>query len=206
MYQKRVLFVCPFQSAVLILWAAMLCTFVTPSLSQDVSAHEYTVSPGNSSIIFKIQNRFITFVYGRFNEFAGTVTFSSSNPSDTRVDLTIKSNSVDTNNERRDKHLRNEDFFDMTKYPEITFVSTEARHIKDNVYELTGDLTLHGTSRPVTVQFAHTGTSDASNGRQLIGGECTFSIKRSEFGMGFAAPGIADEVTLTVSIEAKRTI
>ncbi len=174
--------------------------------ASNSGAPEYMVAPGMSSVIFRIKNRQITYVYGRFNELAGRVIFAQDDPSKIRVYLTVQANSIDTNNERRDNHLRNEDFFEVGQYPEIIFKTKSARKVENDSYELSGDLTMHGVTKTVKVQFTHTGTTPVQNDTERIGGECTFTVNRSDFGMDWGIPGTGDEVTITASLEAKRSL
>ena len=161
------------------------------------SADTFGVNTTNSSVVFRIKNRRVTFFYGRFNNLSGTYRIDSDEPSKSMFELKITVESLDTANAKRDAHLKGKDFFDAEAFPEILFKSTSVKKGKDaDTYEVTGDMTLHGVTKSMTVELAHTGTQGA-----MSGFETKFSIKRSDFGMDNFLPGIADEVQLFVSVE-----
>ena len=166
---------------------------------------EFQIDPVHSSVVFKVKHNGIGFIYGRFNDIAGTLSVDNKKaPTKLEVKATVKTKSVDTNSKKRDKHLKKAEFLHLKKYKEITFEAKECVKLDDNKFELTGSLTLLGETLPLTVLLTITGTKKVEPGRDRIGGESTFTIKRSDFGMGKMLKGIADEVTIIVSIEAER--
>ena len=113
--------------------------------------------------------------------------------------MTVDVNTINTRIDARDKHLRSADFFDVEKYPKMTFKSTSIRKTGDNKYELKGDLTMHGITKPVTVNMWHRGSIRKNEGQKMTAGlQFTATIKRSDFNIGskFPAPMLSDEVTL----------
>jgi len=146
----------------------------------------------------------VAYLYGRFNEVTGTVILDPEDLAASRVDIQVKAESIDTHNADRDKHLKSPEFFDVEKYPLITFRSQACRKIGDNEYEVQGDLTLHGVTRPLTVTVVHTGAGPGMQGEYRVGFETTFTIKRSDFGMTTLIGPVADEVRITVSGEGIR--
>ncbi len=165
----------------------------------SVSADKWEVDPAHSAVVFSISHLDTSNQHGRFNEIAGSVTTGES-PS---VAFTVQAASVDTNNAKRDDHLRGPDFFNAKQFPTITFTSTAAT-ANDAGYELTGDMTLHGVTNPITVQMDKTGEGDDPWGNHRIGYETTFTISRSDFGMSNMLEMVGDEVALTVSFEGIR--
>lgn len=170
-------------------------------------AREYEINDENSAIGFKILNRGVNYIYGRFNRFSGTMAVDNrKDPKQLAVEVTVKTKGLDTNSKKRDKHLKGGDFFNAKKFKTIAFKSTKSTKLEDGKFELTGDLTLLSETKPITVVFEITGSKKMGPGHYLIGGHTSFTIKRSEWGMNKFLKGMADEVTITVSIEASREI
>ena len=163
----------------------------------------YTVDVVHSSVIYRIKHMDVAYHYGRFNEYSGTFLLDAENPSNSIVDLTIQTASVDSGHEGRDKHLRNPDFFDVEQFPTATFVANSVRKTSDDTFETTGEFTLHGVTKPITVTIHHTGSGEGRGGVQIAGMESTFTIKRSDFNLGKPG-GVGDEVRITVSLEGAR--
>jgi polyisoprenoid-binding protein YceI len=164
-------------------------------------ADTYRVDPVHSSVVFRIKHFNVGYIHGRFNQIAGTVTFDPNNPDKASFDLQVKADSIDTNNTARDKHLKGPDFFNVQEFPSITFKSKQVRPVSDRMYEVTGDLTLHGVTQPVTAKLEYVGTGKDPRGTERIGFETTFTIRRSEFGMKGMLGDIGDEVRITAAFE-----
>jgi len=168
------------------------------------SAAIYDVDPVHSSVIFRIKHLSVAYFYGRFNEVAGTFAFDDRDPAHSTFDLQVKVASIDTNNADRDKHLKSAEFFDLERYPLITFKSRSARKTGENTLEVRGDLTLRGVTRALTVTVERSGCGAGMRGEQRCGWETTFEIRRSEFGMTALLGPVGDEVRLLVSVEGVR--
>lgn len=164
----------------------------------------YKVDPVHSSNWFCIKHLNVANFYGRFNELEGTIVLNPSDPAACSFDIQIKVDSVDSNNSGRDKHLKSGEFFDAEKYPQIKFKSTAVKKAGEEAYDVQGDLTLHGVTKPLTVKVERTGAGPGMKGERRAGFETRFDIKRSDFGMTTMLNGLGDEVRLTVSIEAVR--
>lgn len=162
-------------------------------------AEEYKVDPAHTSVYFKIRHLGISDVYGRFNKPEGTYTTGES-PS---FNLSLQADSIDTGVERRDAHLRSADFFNVEKFPTITLKSTEVTETEEG-YELTGDLTLHGVTKPVTFPLVKIGETTDQQGNHRTGFATQFKIKRSDYGMTNMLGPVGDEVTLMISFEGIR--
>ena len=115
----------------------------------------------------------------------------------------MKAESIDTHNEDRDKHLRGQDFFAVKQYPDITFKSHSIRKHGDH-YEATGELTLHGVSKKVTLDLTNIASAKGRKGEDLIGGEAKLTIKRTEYGMDKLVGPVGDEVNVMIGIEARK--
>jgi polyisoprenoid-binding protein YceI len=147
----------------------------------------YTIDPTHSRIGFVARHAMVTKVRGSFNEFSGTGNLDLANPSNSRIDLTIQAASIDTRNADRDAHLRSNDFFDMAAHPEIRFVSSSVASADSDRYEVTGDLTIKGITKPVTIEFEYTGAAVDPFGNQRVGFEGTTTINRKDWGISWNA-------------------
>jgi polyisoprenoid-binding protein YceI len=161
----------------------------------------YKVDPVHSTVLFKVKHFGVGYVYGRFNKFAGTVSFDDANPADSSIAVTVNTSSVDSGNQGRDQHLRGPDFFNVKEFPEVTFKSTAVKKIDDHNYEVTGDLTLLGVTKPITAKVERIGTATDPRGGQRSGIEAVFTIKRLDYGMKFMPDALGDEVTVTAALE-----
>ncbi len=168
------------------------------------AAETYQVDPGHSSATFKVKHFNISYVTGRFDDISGKIVVDSKNPPASSVEISIKTASINTNNEKRDKHLRNEDFFDVGKYPIMGFKSKKAKKLDDGTYEVTGDFSLHGVTKTITVPVRIVGEGDVSWGGHHIGFETRFRIKRSDYGMNKLIPAAGDQVEILITVEAIR--
>ena len=148
---------------------------------------EYTIDPSHSQIGFTARHAMVTKVRGAFNEYDGSGYFDADNPSNSRLELTIKAASIDTRNADRDNHLRSNDFFDMETYPEIRFVSTNVESAGDDRYKVTGDLTIKDVTKPVTIDFEVTGAAVDPFQNQRIGLEGRTTINRKDWGVNWNA-------------------
>ncbi len=167
----------------------------------------FEIDGRHSSVIFKVLNRDVSFVFGRFNDIKGTIVVDKfRNTKQLEVHATVKAKSIDTNAKGRDKDLKKADFFNVKKHKEISFTTTSSKRLEKGKFELTGDLTLLGQTHPITVLFEITGAGNKGPGKYIMGGISTFTIQRSQWGMTHAMKGIADEVTITVSLQAVRDV
>jgi len=171
----------------------------------------YAIDPTHSRIGFVARHAMVTKVRGSFNEFEGTGYFEAENPAGSHLTLTIQAASIDTRNADRDGHLRSNDFFDMETYPTITFASTAVEQTGDTDYRVTGDLTIKGVTKPVTVDFEHTGSAVDPYGNQRIGFEGTTTVNRKDWGVSWNAALdaggvlVSEKVTLELEVSAIRT-
>lgn len=167
-----------------------------------VAADTYKVDGVHSSAMFKIRHLGVSNVIGRFNDISGTITADKKKPESSSVKITIKTASVDTNNDTRDNHLRSPDFLDSRKYPTMSFKSTKVRKLSATKYEVTGDFTLHGVTKTIRVKVDFLGEGKGMKGETRAGFETSFTIKRSDYGMKKDIPMVGDEVQITLSVEA----
>jgi polyisoprenoid-binding protein YceI len=168
----------------------------------------YTLDAGHSRLGFVARHAMVTKVRGAFNEWEGTATIDGDDLAKSSVSVTIKSESIDTRNEQRDGHLRSNDFLAMDEYPTITFVSTGVAKTGDASVEVTGDLTVRGVTKSVTIPFDYEGAATDPFGNERVGFEGSVVISRKEFGVEWNAPLeaggvlVSDKVTLEFEISA----
>jgi polyisoprenoid-binding protein YceI len=167
----------------------------------------WAVDPTHSSVEFSVKHLGIATVKGVFREFEGTLVVGEDLASATAAG-TVKVASVDTNEPQRDEHLRSPDFFDAATYPELTFASTAIRPVDDEVFEIDGEITLHGVTKPITLTAEIQGFEQDPWGNERVGLEVTGQLKRGDFGMTFnQALGsgnmlVSDKVKLSLDVSA----
>lgn len=186
--------------SLLILVAGLLSTL----WAYPVAAQTYQIDPVHTSLVFRVKHMNTAYVYGRFNHVTGSIVLDERNPARSSVTIEVDANSVFTANEQRDNHLRSPDFFNTRQFPTITFKSTEVRRVNANTVQVKGDLTMRGVTRPITANVTLTGKGKNPQGREIIGFETTFTIRRSEFGIRYGLPALGDEVRVILSVEAGR--
>jgi polyisoprenoid-binding protein YceI len=165
------------------------------------AAGAWSVDPVHSSMVFRIKHMNTAYFYGTFNDLSGTVTFDEAKPEASSVDLAVKIDSVETHADGRNKHLKSASFFNSAEFPTATFKSTAWKG-SGTSFDVTGDMTIHGVKKPLTIKLEKTGEGKGQQG-PIIGFETTFTIKRSDFGITYMPDGLSDEVKMVVSIEAK---
>jgi len=168
------------------------------------AAETYKLDPAHTSIVFRVKHLGVSYVFGRFNGPTGSFVFDESSPSKNAIEMQAETKNIDTAVEKRDTHLKSPDFFNAGEYPLVSFKSKSVKKSGETAYEVSGDLTLLGKTRPITVEVNATGAGKDPWGGFRRGFETSFSIKRSDFGMGFMMGGVSDEVNLTVSVEGIR--
>lgn len=148
---------------------------------------DYTLDPTHSRIGFVARHAMVTKVRGSFNEFEGRGHFDAADPSRSSLEVTIRTASIDTRNADRDAHLRSNDFLDMDNHPEIRFASTSVETVGESTYRVTGDLTIKGITRPVTIDFGYTGTAVDPFGNRRLGLEGAVTVNRKDWGVNWNA-------------------
>ena len=165
----------------------------------------FKFDPAHSTIAFKVRH-FLGTAKGKFTKFSGTIEVDRDHPEKSSVVATIQAASIDTAIAKRDEHLRGEDFFNVQKFPEITFKSRHVKQTGPNTGDIIGDLTMHGVTRTITLHAQLLGAAEDQTSRWRI---ATAPIKRSEFGLSWsksveAVSMIGDEVAVDIQIEAAR--
>lgn len=171
-------------------------------------AADYKIDPAHTHIEFRVPHVVVSKVEGRFNKFEGTFSFDEKSQKLDKVNVIIKTDSIDTNQPDRDKHLRSADFFDVAKHPDITFKGTKTIYDGPKPEKIEGDLTIHGVTKKVTMEIDYKGAVTDHMGTRRIAFECELEINRKDFGMTWnksldkGGVAVGDEVKIEILGEA----
>ena len=182
---------------------ALIAITAVPRLA---SAADYLIDTkgAHAFIQFRIRHLGYSWLLGRFNDFQGSFSYDEANPAAAKVAVTIQTASVDSNHAERDKHLRSDDFLDVKKFPEAKFVSTGYKENKDGTAVLTGDFTLHGVTRPLTIDVKHVGHGPDPWGGFRRGFEGATKFTLVDYNINHNLGPAAREVELFLSVEGIR--
>ena len=167
------------------------------------AAETFTVDASHTAVIFSVSHFGYSFTYGRFNKPVGRFLIDRENPANSQFQFALDADSLDTNDAKRDEHLRSADFFNVALYPQITFESTSVTKTEKG-YDVTGKLTLHGMIQQVTLPIIAMGEGRGPYGKYRAGMSFQLQIKRSDFGMKTMIGPIGDNVAITASFEGIR--
>ena len=156
------------------------------STAVDTISGNYALDPSHTRIGFSARHAMVTKVRGQFDQFEGSAHVDAATPANSSVNVVIQAASVTTGNEQRDGHLKTPDFFDIENHPQITFVSTKVERDGDE-WDITGDLTINGISKSVTIPFEETGSAKDPYGNIRVGFEGSTTIDRTDWGLTFNA-------------------
>ena len=162
----------------------------------------FTIDDVHSVALFRVHHLGAGQFWGRFNDVSGNFAFEQGKAEGLRFDVTIKTESVDSGNADLDQHLRSPDFFSTKDFPSMTFKSTEATKTGEGTFDVAGELTMRGVTKPVTAKVEFCGMRDMGRGPKA-GFEATFTVKRSEFGVNYGVDkgAIGDDVKVIVGLE-----
>lgn len=182
----------------------LLLGFITTPFA--VQAEDYVIDTKNAHafIQFRIKHLGYSWLYGRFNDFQGSFSYDEKHPEKAKVKVTLKTASIDTNYAERDKHLRSDDFFDVKKYPESTFVSTSYQPTGNGKGVLKGKLTLHGVTKTVSVKVEQIGAGPDPWGGYRRGFYGTTTLTLADFGMTYDLGPASTTAELLLSLEGVR--
>lgn len=180
--------------------AALALALSAASLAQGA---DYVIDTkgAHAFIQFRIKHLGYSWLLGRFNDFEGRFSYDEEHPAASKVEVTIRTASIDSNHAERDKHLRGEDFLAVDKYPEARFVSTAFSEDDDGTARLSGELTLRGVTRPVAIEVQHIGHGPDPWGGYRRGFQGTTVLKLADFGIDYDLGPAAREVELFLSVE-----
>jgi len=182
----------------------LFCALALAAAMPAGAVDTYVIDPTHTFARFSYLHLGLSHASGQFDKTSGTVTLDPANKSGS-VDVTIDAKSVNTGVEKFDDHLKSKDFFEVDKYPTITFKSDRLKFAGDKLESVTGNLTVHGVTKPVTLKVTHFACKDHPMKKvPACGANATATIKRSEFGVGGSVPYVGDETTLSIQIEAHK--
>lgn len=186
------------------------CAFLISGRSASAEPEKYDIDSAHSAANFSIKHLMISNVKGAFTKVKGVVEYDEKNPKDSKVEATIEMDSVDTHEPNRDTHLKSVDFFDVTKYPTMSFKSTKVVP-KGNHLEVTGELNLHGVTKPVTLDVdGPTAEINDPMGSKRRGASAHTTINRKDFGVSWnknldnGGVTLGDQVDITIDMEMKK--
>lgn len=195
--------------------AASVCTmsYIQPVFAEDkivpvapVSVEHYTFDKAHTQILFFVDHLGFSKSQGEFLDFDGFFNFDLEHPEKSNVDISINVPGLDMDDEKWNAHMQSADFFDAEKFPTMTFKSTEIEVTGKKTANITGDLTLLGVTKPVTLVAKHNKSDKhAFSGKYVSGFSATTAIKRSEFGMEYGLPMVGDDVEIRIEVEGLRT-
>jgi polyisoprenoid-binding protein YceI len=184
---------------------------VTLLAASPLLADTYTIDKSHSEANFRVRH-LVSNVSGKFDDFSGTITGELAKPAGASVEFTIKTASIDTGTPDRDKHLRSADFFDADKFPEITFKSTAIKASgKKNVYSVTGNLTMHGVTKKVTLPVEYLGSAKDPWGNEKAGFTLTTTLNRKDYGVNWnkaldnGGMLVSEDVQVTINLETAKS-
>jgi polyisoprenoid-binding protein YceI len=184
--------------------AAVVATVALAFAAPSFAAESYKVDPVHSTAIFRIKHANVSFFSGRFNEPGGSFTLDEADPTKSSFNIVLTADKVDTANDQRNGHLKSPDFFNAKQYPTIEFKSTSVKKAEGNVLHVTGNLTMHGVTKSITVPVELTGKGQFPAGVQRAGVEATFVVKRSDFGMSKMLEALSDDVKVVVGLSGMK--
>lgn len=177
---------------------------LTSGMAQAAETYKMDTEGSHAFIQFKIQHLGFSWLLGRFNTFDGEFVLDQKNIENSKVKVTIDVASVDSNHGERDKHLRGKDFFEVAKYPEAIFVSTRVEKTGERTAKITGDFTLKGVTKPVTLDAEYIGGGKDPWGGYRQGFEATTQLKLKDFGIDYNLGPASEVVDIYISVEGIR--
>ncbi|MEH6470884.1 MAG: YceI family protein [Halopseudomonas sp.] len=164
--------------------------------SPIISAAEYNIDPAHTFITFRVQHLGVSWLNGRFNDISGSFNYDANDEAASKIDMTVKTASVDSNHAERDKHLRSDDFLDTEKHPTASFKSSSF-----DGKTLNGDLTLHGVTKPITIDVVKVGEGKDPWGGYRAGFVGNYNLKRADFDISYNLGPAAEVVEMQFNIE-----
>ncbi|MDD9899735.1 MAG: YceI family protein [Alphaproteobacteria bacterium] len=175
------------------------------STQAQAAVEEYDFDKKHTQVFFKVSHLGFSISHGRFNEVDGGFSFDLDHPEKSSVNVTIKTDSLDMGQDGWDEHLKGEDFFKVEAFPEMTFKSTAVEVTGEKTAKVTGDLTLLGVTKPVTLDVTYNKAGiHPFGGKYVAGFSATGMLKRSDFGMTYGLPNIGDDVHMMIEVEGFR--
>jgi polyisoprenoid-binding protein YceI len=192
-------------------WISKTAIAIAIAITVPVLAHADTwqIDPAHTNVEFSVRHMMISNVKGQFQKTSGTITINGNDPTSAKIDATIDATSINTRVDKRDAHLKSPAFLDVDKFPTITFKTTKVEAAGPGKWKVTGDLTLHGVTKPVVLDVEGTGTPITDPmGNTRAGASATTKIDRKDFGLVWNQPletggvMVGDDVAISIDVEA----
>ncbi len=181
---------------------ALLVFALSPSAA-FAESEKLILDKPHTQIIFAVSHLGYADSYGKFLDYEGEILFDQAQPEKSGVDVTIKTASLDLGDEKWNAHMKNADFFDVEKFPVMTFKSTGITVTGEKTADIAGDLTIKGVTKPVTLKTVYNKTEKHPKGERIDSGfSARTTIKRSDFGIAYGLPMIPDDVNIILEVEA----
>ncbi len=185
---------------------ALLGFSILASVPAFAAPEKFVLDKPHTQIIFSVSHMGLSNSFGKFVDYEGEINFDQAEPEKSNVDVTIKTASLDLDDEKWNEHMKNKDFFNVEQFPTMIFKSTKVEKTGDNTANVTGDLTLLGVTKPVTLAVVHNKTGKHPMKDIMASGfSATGTLKRSDFGMSYGLPMVGDDVKLIIEAEAYGT-
>ena len=180
---------------------AILALAALPALAQDT----YKIDPVHSEVSFKVRH-LLAKVSGRFTKFSGTIKVDSADITKSSVEVSIDAASISTDNTMRDNHLRSDAFFDVAKFPTITFKSTAVKEVSKGKLEITGDFTMHGVTKRISFPISNAGTQPGMKPGTVVAGfvDGVLTLNRQDYGVSYGKGMVGDDVAIELNVEADK--
>ena len=177
---------------------------MTSSVAQ-AAVEKYAYDPAHTQLMFSVEHLGFSFSHGKFTKFSGGFEFDAEKPGESKVDVTVDTTSINMDSTEWENHLKGADFFNVEKFPTMTFKSTKAEKTGDKTGTLSGDLTILGVTKPVTLDVTYNKSGIHPYSKSYVAGfSATGMVKRSDFGMNYGLPGVADDDKLNIQVEGIR--
>lgn len=179
--------------------------FLVPGKPAQAQIERYSFDKAHTQILFFVSHLGFSMSEGEFLEFDGGFTFDRTEPENSEVQVTIDAGSIEMDHKKWNEHMKSADFFHVEKYPQLTFQSTDINVTGEETAEITGDLTMLGVTKPVTLDVTYNKSGKHPfSGKYVSGFSATAELKRSDFGMDYGLPGVGDTVSIRIEVEGER--
>ncbi len=185
--------------------SAILAAALLSSVPAQAAVEKFVYDPSHTQVMFSVEHLGFSFSHGKFLKFSGGFEFDQEKPENSKVDATIETASINMDSDKWDEHLKNADFFNVEKFPTMTFKSTKIEKTGDKTGTMTGDLTLLGITKPVVLNVTFNKAATHPMSKSYVAGfSAEGTLKRSEFGMNYGLPGVGDDVKINIQVEGVR--
>lgn len=182
---------------------ALLVLFL--ALPARAEVENYTLDKPHTQIVFIASHLGFSRSFGKFTDYSGSFVFDRGQPEKSSVEVTIQTGSLDLDDAKWNEHMKGADFFNVEKFPQMTFKSTGITVLSETTADITGDLTLLGVTKPVTLHATFNKAEKFPFGEKYVAGFSALAkLKRSDFGMTYGLPGVSDEIDIMIEVEGNR--